>query len=121
MLSLCGLVSLMAASMVAPALGQISEDLVLTPASASLTLSIYILAFAFGPLLIGPLSELYGRKPLWFICHAYFIFWNTLCPVQKSKGLMIVGRFMSGLGGSVGIAVCVFCSFCNILDLLTQF
>lgn len=105
LLSLGGLVSLMSASMIAPALPQISEDLNMDLTSTSLTLSIYLLAFAFGPMLIGPMSELYGRKKVWLICHVWFILWNTLSPVGKSKGLMIVGRFMSGLGGSVGIAL----------------
>lgn len=105
LISLCGLVSLMTASVMAPALPTIAQDLSLSPTIVSLTLSIYLLAFAFGPLLIGPLSEIYGRRPIWLACHAYFILWNTLCPVKKNTGMMVVGRFMAGLGGSVGVAL----------------
>lgn len=39
--------------------------------------------------------------------HIFYILWNTLCPVGSSPGLMIAGRFLSGVGASVGVAVSV--------------
>lgn len=53
----------LASSMMAPALPEIAEHLHITdPTIVALTLSIFLLTFAIGPLLFGPLSELYGRK-----------------------------------------------------------
>jgi omega-6 fatty acid desaturase (delta-12 desaturase) len=33
------------------------------------------------------------------------VVWNALCPVGRNTGLMIVGRFMTGAGASVGVTV----------------
>jgi MFS family permease len=115
LLSLGGLVCTMSTSMIAPALKQISIDLDMAPSVAQLTLSIYLLAFVFGPLLIASCSEMYGRRPAYILAHLWYIIWNTLCPVTKSKGLMIAGRFLSGWGGSVSIAVSVPPVFCVAL------
>jgi len=95
----------MSTSMIAPALNQISADLDMQPSVMQLTLSIYLLAFVFGSPIIASLSEVYGRKPAYILAHLWYIIWNTLCPVNSSKGLMIAGRFLSGFGGSVSTAV----------------
>lgn len=89
----------------APALNEISMDLGISDTETQLTMSIYLLAFVFGPMIIGPLSELYGRKKIWIFCHAWYIAWNALAPVGKSSGMMVAGRFLSGFGGSVSISV----------------
>ncbi|KAE9366825.1 MFS multidrug transporter [Stipitochalara longipes BDJ] len=105
LLSLGGLVCTMSTSMIAPALNQISIDLDMQPSVMQLTLSIYLLAFVFGSPFIASLSEVYGRKPAYILAHLWYIVWNTLCPINHLKGLMIAGRFLSGLGGSVSIAL----------------
>ena len=48
--------------MMAPALPDIAEHLEITnPTLISLTLSIFLITFAIGPLFLAPLSEIYGR------------------------------------------------------------
>lgn len=106
-LSSSGLVLTMGTSMMAPALLEIGADLGLTSSSTQLVLSIYVLAQGIGPLIIAPCAEMYGRKPVWIMCSLWFILWNSLCPVNNSVGLMIAGRFMSGLGACVSTAVCL--------------
>lgn len=103
--SLGGLVTLMSGIMLAPGLGVIGHDLKISEAEASLALSIYVLAFAFGPMLLAPLSEVVGRRPIWIGGSAWYILWNTLCGVSNNRGLMIAGRFMAGLGASAEFAV----------------
>ncbi|KAL4869221.1 hypothetical protein BDV12DRAFT_208662 [Aspergillus spectabilis] len=67
-----------------------------------ISFSIFILNQAFGPFVIGPLSEVFGRKPLWVGCTTY-VLWNSLCPVGKSKAILIAGRLLSGAGASCGV------------------
>lgn len=110
LISLGGLVMTMSASIMAPSLSEIASDLKLDPESAQISFSIYTLALAFGPLLIGPLSEIYGRKLVWIICNGWYTLFNSLCPINKSSAIMISGRFLAGLGASVGIAVCLIAS-----------
>ncbi|KAI0164664.1 major facilitator superfamily domain-containing protein [Xylariaceae sp. FL1272] len=60
--SLFTLISPVSSSLVAPALEKIGEELHISSAiERNLTLSIFILAYAVGPLVWGPMSELYGR------------------------------------------------------------
>ena len=65
-----------------------------------MALSIYLLAAALGPLLIGPLSEVYGRKPILHASNVWFLVWNILCGCTNTKGLLIAARFMAGFGAS---------------------
>ncbi|KAF5855762.1 hypothetical protein ETB97_008462 [Aspergillus alliaceus] len=63
------LVTLMSGSMLAPALEVISEDIHTSTETSNMVLSIFVLAFAFGPML-APLTEVYGRRIVWIICSA---------------------------------------------------
>lgn len=63
----------MSGAMLAPALADISRDLQISKAAASLVLSIYILAFAFGPMILAPCSEVWGRRPIWIFGAAWYI------------------------------------------------
>jgi MFS family permease len=95
----------MSGSMMAPALSAIGADLGLGSAAAQLTLSIFVLAFAFGPLVLAPLSEIYGRKPVWLLSSLWYVIWNTICGFAYNNALMIGARFLAGLGASAEFAV----------------
>ena len=104
-MSLGGLVLTMGTSMMAPALPVIADDLHTGSSATQLTLSIYVLAQGVGPLIIAPFSEMYDRKLAWIVFSLWYILWNSICPINKKNGLMIAGRFLSGIGASVGTAV----------------
>ncbi|KAG9522882.1 MFS multidrug transporter-like protein, partial [Aureobasidium melanogenum] len=100
-----GLVTLMTGTMMAPALGQISRDLHTTESTTQMTLSIYVLSFAFGPMVLAPMTEVFGRKPVWLVSGCFYVLWNTVCGFSHSNGLMIASRFFAGLGASAEFAV----------------
>lgn len=97
----------MSGVMLAPALTVMSADLHISEAEASMALSIYILAFAFGPMVLAPCSEVWGRRSIWIFGCGWYILWNTLCGFSKNRGLMIAGRLMAGMGASAEFAVSV--------------
>lgn len=99
------LIPIMSASMIAPSLPAIASDLAISASTAQITMSVYFLGMAFAPFLIASASEVWGRKPVWIVCNAWYVVWNALCPVGRNTGLMIVGRFMAGAGASVGVTV----------------
>ncbi|KAK1963169.1 MFS general substrate transporter [Colletotrichum sublineola] len=99
------LVTLMSTSMMAAALGRISHDLGIDESTTQITFSIFILGLAFAPFPIASFSEMYGRKPVWLFCNAFYVLWNALCPVGRLPALMVVGRFLAGSGASVGITL----------------
>lgn len=99
------LVTTMSAGMIAPAISQLLRDLGMQPATGQIALSSFFLGLGFAPFIVAPLSEMYGRKPVWLAGNVFYILWNSLCPVGFSSGLMIVGRLLSACGASVGVTV----------------
>lgn len=104
--SLFTFISPVSSSMVAPALSSIAADFNVTDQVLSqLTLSIFVLAYAVGPLFFGPLSEVYGRVIVLQLSNLFFLVFNIGCAVSQTKLQMIVCRFFAGLGGSAPLAV----------------
>ena len=99
-------ISPVSSSMVAPALSTIAQDFGITnEVESQLVLSIFVLAYAIGPLFIGPLSEIYGRVPVLQITNLFFLVFNVACGASRNKGEMIAFRFLAGLGGSAPLAL----------------
>ncbi|MCJ1285899.1 MFS siderochrome iron transporter 1 [Xylographa opegraphella] len=67
---------------------------------ATLGLSLFVLGFAFGPLLWAPLSELYGRQILFFGTYMAFTAFNAGNAGSPNIQTLIVLRFFCGLFGS---------------------
>ncbi|RKK12200.1 putative MFS-type transporter [Fusarium oxysporum f. sp. cepae] len=67
--------------------------------------SLFVLGFAFGPLIFGPVSEVYGRKYPLFV--GYFVFALFQIPVATAENVqtILVCRFLSGLFGSSPLSV----------------
>lgn len=89
----------------APAMSAIAWSLRVNEEETSLALSIFVLAFAFGPLVLAPCSEVFGRVPVWLCCSAWYTVWNLACGFAPSKGVMVLARFMAGFGASAEYAV----------------
>lgn len=93
--------------MVAPAIQAIARDFDITnEVESQMVLSIFVLAYAIGPLFLGPLSEIYGRVPVLQLGNLFYLIFNTAAGGCKNSGQMIAFRFLSGLGGSAPLAVC---------------
>lgn len=70
-----------------------------------LGVSLFVLGYALGPLLWGPLSELLGRKIPLFV--AFFMFGLLQIPIALSPTLagVLVGRFLAGCFGAAPVAL----------------
>lgn len=62
--------------------------------------TIYLLGYAFGPLVIAPMSELYGRAIMFRSCAILFTLFNVACAVANSLGSLIAYRLLAGIAGS---------------------
>ncbi|KAK8075544.1 hypothetical protein PG997_010207 [Apiospora hydei] len=67
---------------------------------ASFVVSVYILGFAFGPLVMAPLSEIYGRLWVYHASMVGFIVFVVACAVAPNMGALVAFRFLSGIFGS---------------------
>ncbi|GAA5997332.1 MFS transporter [Rhodotorula paludigena] len=72
---------------------------------ATLALSLFVLGMGLFPLLVGPLSEWYGRSPVYFIGFALYIIFNFLVAFSNNIGALLVGRFLAGAAGSAFLSV----------------
>ncbi|KAK0649280.1 major facilitator superfamily domain-containing protein [Cercophora newfieldiana] len=104
LISISTLVTPLGSSIFAPAVPQLmkefqSDNLEL----ASFVVSVYVLGFACGPLLIAPLSEIYGRLIVYHVCNIGFIAFLVGCALAPSLNALIVFRFFSGAFGSCPI------------------
>ena len=72
---------------------------------ASFVVSVYILGYAFGPLAIAPLSEMYGRLPLYHGANLGFIIFTIACAVSSNLNMLIGFRFLEGLFGSCPLTI----------------
>jgi MFS family permease len=92
--------------MVAPSLSSIAYDFgIESPIEQVLVMSVFLLAYAIGPFVLGPLSEIYGRVVVLQSANMLFLVLNTACGFARTKEEMLAFRFISGLGGSAPQAV----------------
>ena len=69
----------LASSMFAPGVPQLMQEFESTSVElGSFVVSVYVLGFAIGPLLFAPLSEIYGRLPIYHLCNVGFLLF-TVC------------------------------------------
>ncbi|KZF26964.1 MFS general substrate transporter [Xylona heveae TC161] len=106
LVSLITLITPLASSMFAPGVSKVMVEFKSTNEElASFVVSVFILGFAFGPLLIAPLSELYGRLPLYHGCNIIFIIFSIACAVSTDLNMLIVFRFFTGCAGAAPLTL----------------
>jgi DHA1 family bicyclomycin/chloramphenicol resistance-like MFS transporter len=69
------------------------------------TVSSYLIGFAVGQVLYGPLSDRYGRRPVLFAALALYIIGSGICAVTQSIDPLIGARFLQGIGGSGSVVL----------------
>ena len=67
--------------------------------------SVYLLGYSFGPLVIAPLSEIYGRAICYNICNFVFFIFSVACALAPNLGGLIVFRLLQGIAASCPITL----------------
>jgi DHA1 family bicyclomycin/chloramphenicol resistance-like MFS transporter len=88
-----------------PALPVIAEQFGVPAGSAQMTLSTYILGFALGQLLYGPMADSLGRKPVVLGGTLVFAGAAAACAMAQSIDHLIVMRFFHGLAAAAASVV----------------
>jgi MFS family permease len=105
-ISMYKFVSSLASSSPSLALDAIGDDLEITNSVVQvLPLSIYILGYAIGPLLIAPLGDTFGRIRLLQSSSMVFVVTNVGAGFASDSATMLAMRLLSGIGGSGPITV----------------
>jgi len=88
-----------------PALPAIAEGLGTTIAGAQLTLSAFLLGFALGQFLYGPLSDRIGRRPVLGFGLGLFLVATLACIIAPNIETLTLARFVQALGASAPIVL----------------
>ncbi|EFW18822.1 conserved hypothetical protein [Coccidioides posadasii str. Silveira] len=74
-------------------------------ALSSFTVSVFAIGWAVGPLVLPPLSELYGRNPLYHASNLFLTLSSMACALSSNLTMLIVFRFFMGLAGCPSLSL----------------
>ena len=88
-----------------PSLPDIAQMLGATTAQVQLTVSSYLVGFAVGQIVYGPVSDRHGRKPVLFAAIVLYCAATLACALSTSIDMLIAARFVQALGGAGDIVL----------------
>jgi DHA1 family bicyclomycin/chloramphenicol resistance-like MFS transporter len=83
-----------------PALASTGATLGVSPSDVGLTMSAFMLSLAAAPLIYGPVSDRFGRKPVVVFGVALFVIASLACAVARSLPELLICRFVQGVGAA---------------------
>src|ERR1700759_4695123 len=95
----------LAVDMYLPSFPEIGRLLDASPATVQLTLSLYMVSYALGQVIYGPLSDRYGRKPVLRAALMIYCIGAVGCALAPSIELLIAARMMQALGSSGSVVL----------------
>jgi MFS transporter, DHA1 family, multidrug resistance protein len=88
-----------------PAFPEIARELHTSASSVQLTLTACVAGLALGQLVLGPLSDRFGRRIPVIAAMLTYAVASLLCALATSVGALIALRFVQGLAGAGGIVI----------------
>lgn len=89
-----------------PAMDMIAEEFGRPDGQLQWTISAFMLSFSLGQLVYGPLSDRFGRRITLFIGLVIYAIANLGCAFASNLELLVLGRFLQGLGACAGSISC---------------
>lgn len=87
-----------ATSILLPSLPSMAKTLNVSTAAVALTISVYLAAFAVGQLIVGPLSDHYGRWRPVVLGLIIFVLGSAWCQLSTDLPTLLIGRTIQALG-----------------------
>lgn len=97
--------SQMALTIFLPSLPTLARDFGVAYGTAQLTLSIYLFAFAFAQLAVGPLSDNLGRRPILLASLVIFTIGSLGCALSSTVEMLIASRLVQACGACGGVVL----------------
>lgn len=97
---LAGLASMgtLATNILLPSLPQMAVSLRVTTPAVTASITVFLLVFALGQLLVGPISDRYGRRMPVLAGFAIFIIGSIWCGVSTDLPSLLIGRAIQAVG-----------------------
>ena len=87
----------LAVDMYLPSFPEIGQVLGASPATVQLTLSLYLIAYAAGQVIYGPLSDRFGRIPVMRFALIVYCVASTACAAAPNIELLLTSRAVQAL------------------------
>ncbi|WP_073494387.1 multidrug effflux MFS transporter [Actinacidiphila paucisporea] len=88
-----------------PALPQVTTALDSTTSTVQLTLTACLAGMALGQLVVGPLSDRFGRRGPLLIGMVVYVLATAVCAFAPTAPLLVGFRLLQGLAGAAGIVI----------------
>ncbi|WP_326742334.1 MULTISPECIES: multidrug effflux MFS transporter [unclassified Streptomyces] len=88
-----------------PALPAVTESLHAPAATIQLTLTACLTGMALGQVVVGPMSDRWGRRRPLLLGMMIYVVATALCVFAPTTGLLIGFRLLQGLAGAAGIVI----------------
>jgi MFS transporter, DHA1 family, multidrug resistance protein len=109
------LIAFFASAVFSPGIESVSKQFHVSPETGVLGISLYVLGFAFGPIVWAPLSEISGRRlPLLIGTFGFSVFSTGVATAKDYQTIMLC-RFFAGFFAASPLAVVPAC-FADLYD-----
>ena len=98
-------VSPLALNIFLPSLPRIGTSFGVSYAVVQLLLSLYLAALALAQLVIGTLSDRFGRRPVLLAGLALFLLGSLACALARDFTVLLLGRMVQAVGGCAGLVL----------------
>jgi DHA1 family bicyclomycin/chloramphenicol resistance-like MFS transporter len=88
-----------------PSLPEIARELDASTAQVQLTISAYLIGFAVGQIVYGPVSDRHGRRPVLLVAIMLYCAASLACALSSSIDMLIGARFLQAVGGCGGVVL----------------
>ncbi|MFF1920443.1 multidrug effflux MFS transporter [Streptomyces sp. NPDC058221] len=95
----------LATDMYVPGFPSMGAALHASGSAVQLTLTAFLVGMVVGQLLIGPMSDGWGRRRLLLAGTGGFVLFSLLCAVAPNVELLTAGRFLQGFAGAAGMVL----------------
>lgn len=83
-----------------PGMPLMARDLQATPGTVQLSVTVFVVGLALGQLVVGPLSDSYGRRPLLLAGLVAYVAGSLACLAAPSIGWLVAARVVQSLGAA---------------------
>ncbi|KAJ9661330.1 GTPase-activating protein [Coniosporium apollinis] len=89
-----------------PGIPGVAEEFGVSKVAATLSLTLFVAGYGFGPMIWSPLSELpgIGRTPIYVLTLIVFVFFQFAVIYARNFGMLLAFRFLTGFIGSPALA-----------------
>ncbi|GAA6004059.1 hypothetical protein JCM10207_006537 [Rhodosporidiobolus poonsookiae] len=89
-----------ASSLITGGLPEMAHHYSVSELVMNLVICVFVIGFGVGPMLLSPLSEMYGRRIIYVACTWVFFFFTLPGCITNSFAVTIVFRFLAGCAAS---------------------